>query len=742
MILEIPMEIESILYVAYSNTSIIVSIVLALLFWYRRNAPGARRMVLIMLFAAFWCFFDSLSDLSNSIPAKEFWGNLSYLWIALIPVAWLIFTLQFTKSEKYLRYRNLGFLLYIIPAITFLLVLTNDSHHLMISESRFIKTGQFLIWDQTFGWWGWIHATYSYLLLFSGIIHLVKKLTTLPRILRSQVVIILAAILVPVIINILYTFKISPSYPIDPTKFSFTFTGIVCFWGMFRFKLFEMIPAARNAVVEDMSGIMVILDNQNNIIDINTAAKNIFGGSDKDFVGKPIIDILGDRASIFIRYEHVLKVDEKISIDIKDGKKYYDLKITPLFDNKNRLIGRFIILYDISNLEEAINELKESRRSAEDANKAKSQFLAAMSHEIRTPLYGIIGMTELLAPANHTQEEKVYLQSVQSCANSLLDIINDILDFSKIEAGKMELEKTIFNLRNLMDMTVQTFSHQKIEKDIELVSNIDDAIPECLIGDPGRIRQIFVNLIGNAFKFTEKGKIEIRAERLDSENQQVLVRFSVLDTGIGIPEDKISSLFKSFQQIDNSTTRKYGGTGLGLAIVKNLTEMMGGNIQVESKLGIGSRFSFILPLLKSENNVAKIKPDSEVDFQGKDIHILLAEDNKVNQVLMAKILEKKKIRVDIAENGQAALCKLEEKNYDLILMDVQMPVMDGYETTLAIRRNEAVSGKHMPIIALTANATEEDKKKCLETGMDDYLTKPVKSEKLFGCLYKYIVERL
>jgi CheY-like chemotaxis protein len=288
-----------------------------------------------------------------------------------------------------------------------------------------------------------------------------------------------------------------------------------------------------------------------------------------------------------------------------------------------------------------------------------------------------------------------------------------------------------------MDTTAKAFSHNAREKGLAYSCSIDPAIPKKLIGDAVRVRQILVNLIGNAFKFTEKGRIVVKARLIKHEKQQAVVEFSVSDTGIGIPQDKIAGLFESFQQVDSSTTRKFGGTGLGLAIVKSLVTIMNGRIEVESRLGEGSTFIFSIPFEVSEKEDSKEITGAEPDFSGLNIDVLLVEDNKANQMLVKRLLEKKEMKVEVAGNGIEALRMLEEKAFDLIFMDIQMPEMDGYEATTAIRKNESITGKHTPIIALTANAAEDDKNACLKVGMDDFLTKPIRSENLYRCAYKY-----
>lgn len=456
---------------------------------------------------------------------------------------------------------------------------------------------------------------------------------------------------------------------------------------------------------------------------------------------------------------HLIEVSDKFSKgDLsKRAKIFRNNEIGGLSKAFNSMAEELNSL--INNLEEKVKDrttqfILEKER-AEEANMAKSQFLANMSHEIRTPMNGIVGFISLLEKTKLDSTQKDYLEIIKTSSDTLVGVINDILDISKIEAGRMEIENISFDIRSIFESTVFLYDAKAREKGIELNMLISSAIPNFVIGDPTKLRQVISNLVSNAVKFTQDGEIFIEVSLIKETDINVEILFKIRDSGIGIKEEEINKLFKPFSQADSSSTRKYGGTGLGLAICKRLVEMTGGTIGVKSETGKGSTFSFKLTFEKGKNSVIPamivegsiLKKDynnvfvtqhsaAEAKYNNK-LKILLVEDNDINIKFFVNSLKFFELTCDIAVNGVEALKAYEDKEYDIIFMDCQMPIMDGYEATREIRKIEAFQ-KHIPIIAMTAYSMKGDEDKCLEAGMDDYLSKPFDFQQVINILKKYV----
>ena len=393
------------------------------------------------------------------------------------------------------------------------------------------------------------------------------------------------------------------------------------------------------------------------------------------------------------------------------------------------------------NLEAKVKErtaqLEESRIQAESANRAKSLFLANMSHEIRTPMNGILGSLQLISSENYSKEDQEYLDAIQISAENLLVIINDILDFSKIEANKVELEKIPIKVHQIIKETISIVHFNSDKKGLYIkYKNEDLRLPEIMEGDPVRLRQIFLNLLSNAVKFTSVGGITVSHSIIQIENGRYTIEFIVEDTGIGIEKGKIAGLFDSFSQGDPSTTRKYGGTGLGLAITKKLVKMMDGDIRVESDIGVGSRFIFTIKAQIIRNYIEQEKTKAIYSALPADLRVLVAEDNELNQKIVSALLKKINIHADVAFNGVEVLELLKEKKYDIILMDIEMPEMDGIEATVRIKSN--ANYKSIFVVALTAHALTGERERILNHGFDDYLTKPIHLKDLRDLFSKWV----
>lgn len=431
-----------------------------------------------------------------------------------------------------------------------------------------------------------------------------------------------------------------------------------------------------------------------------------------------------------------------------------------IFDSEGRILEYAGVGRDTTDRREAEEALQQAKDAAETANRTKSLFLANMSHEIRTPMNVIIGMTHLARQAQEDGKRQYFLQTVQHSAESLLGILNDILDFSKMEAGQLHLNSVSFDLYELLDGIVATMNEAAVENGLKLHIALPEACPAAFIGDDLRLRQILLNLVGNAIKFTPAGSVTIGValENTNDNQGRTTLHFTVDDTGIGIPFEKLSLIFNNFEQADNSYVRKYGGTGLGLAICKQLTALMEGSIWVESWVNVGSTFHFTVPLRPSLQQVLAEKKTREVGPAAvmKNLHILIVDDNAMNRDLAGMILEGN--RVTAAGNGMEALAALASNSFDAVLMDVQMPVMDGLAATAIIRSveqgtplaielpdnmeaslTEKLQGKHLPIIAMTAHAMSEDKEMCRRAGMDEYITKPFQPDKFASTLQSLII---
>lgn len=422
------------------------------------------------------------------------------------------------------------------------------------------------------------------------------------------------------------------------------------------------------------------------------------------------------------------------------GHKWVSLRLALASGNDNEASAIAGVLDDISERRRHEQELRYAKEQAEEASRSKGEFLAMMSHEIRTPMNGVIGMTSLLLETKLDEEQTDFAETIQGSANILLKIINDILDVSRIEAGKLPIESYVFKTDSLINDVVHLIAPITEQKHLPLHQKIAPNLPPLLQGDADRIKQVLLNLLNNAIKFTEKGSITLAVELNHQDQDTATLTFNIIDTGIGLSDEQQKRVFQPFTQADSSTTRRYGGTGLGLTICRHLVELMGGEIHCESTVGNGSRFWFRLPLLLASQATLKAATQEERPQLNTQATILIVEDNPVNQQVVAKMLQKLGLNYEIAQHGREAMSKLSTSNiFDLVLMDCQMPIMDGFEATRHWREQEVLlSLPRLPIIALTANAMQGDEERCLAVGMDDHIAKPINLHSLSQILAKWL----
>ena len=494
--------------------------------------------------------------------------------------------------------------------------------------------------------------------------------------------------------------------------------------------------------IDTMQTLLIVCSEQGQVIHINPEAQKLLQLPEHRVNGHPLSYLLPSNAlkALDQEWQNLMSrnsgsLSTEFPLLDASGKQHtisWRMTLLKLSGETQVLLAGLDITEDVANqqaLESANNRIREALAQAEQANQSKSIFLANMSHEIRTPMNGIMGAAELALDTRLDEDQRHYLGIIHSSSQVLLDILNDILDLSKIEAGKLELENITFDLDSMLHDLHSLFQEPARRQGLELIYFYSGNLPGQWHGDPKRIRQIITNLISNAMKFTEQGRITLRVDGKAYRNNHYQLNISVTDTGIGIPQDKQQQIFSAFRQADSSTSRRYGGTGLGLTICRHLARAMDGDIKLESVQGEGSCFSLGIPLAAAEVTTSPVATLAGTNAQPLHGHVLLAEDNEVNQRVAGRMLEKLGLKCTVVADGLEAFRKVQRQHYDLVLMDINMPVMDGITATQRIRESDT-HNSHIPILALTANAMMEDKQRCLEAGMNGFISKPMRLDTL------------
>ena len=582
----------------------LIAAVLAIYIWDRRDVPGAKPAALLMAALFVWSAGHMLEFMGADLETKLFWAKIEFFGMAALPLATFIFALEFSGHTKWLTPQKF-WVLAALPTVTLILAFSNKIHQLLWSEWH-LETlmGNTSVLRFEYGLFYWISTAYAYGLLIAGTVLIIQALARRPEMYRGQIISILVGIAFPWVTNVVSNLV----YNFDLTPFAFIITSIAFAWSIFRHHLFESPPNAFETVIESMSDSVFILDMQNRIVNANLEAQQMLGLSADEIIGRQTSDVFVGQTNILDGYQHALNIREEIEIGSDSHNRHYELSISPLTDRFDKILGRAIILHDISDRKQAENAMAMARDQAVESSRIKSEFLARVSHELRTPLGVIRGYADLLSEPAYGELSELQKKAVSEITDStdrISDMVGELLDEARLAAGAVQLEIESFNPAEVLDNVKEKMSVLAGQKNLELKAELDPELPDKIVGDPIRIHQMVTNLTSNSIKFTKKGEVRIRFY-LNNTDQWAM---EVTDTGPGIPKEAHESIFEPFRQADSSIPRIFGGTGLGLSIVKHLTNLMNGAITVESEVGSGSTFTVFLPL----NNMVpeRVSPGSD-----------------------------------------------------------------------------------------------------------------------------------
>ncbi len=713
----------------------IISLVCALVYIFRGGSTYTQRLMLSFTIAELVHNVGFLFELLAKTEQEAMLAiKVEYLGGAAVAIFFMMFIFNYCGKKEHKIFERI---LLLCAVAVIVMMWTGDLHTLYYSDVEFVNTGAYPHVKLTYG-----PGFYFYVLTCTAtpwavsiwtLIQSIRKEKSSKRVRKLWVIIGGATFSFSVLV--LYLFRLFPE-GYDPTPLAMAFMFSVLVFLVWNRKDFDLNRTATETVFNSLGDCMITLNENHEVMMYNDVAKQMF----------PELEMYRKVQTVENFPVHILEAEEPESL--KMNGKHYEGRLRTVLDPEQIVRGYTILITDVTDTYEYIRELSEMRKKAEEANQSKSNFLANMSHEIRTPMNAIVGMSDLLIEKSHGREIYDYACDIKTAALNLLSIINDILDLSKVEAGKMELAEDEYFVEELVRDTVNLVKMSAEQKGLQFQVNVAEDIPRQLYGDEGRIRQILINIINNAVKFTKEGYVRLDVSGRYKDEENIALQFVVEDTGIGIKEEDIAVIFEAFRQLDMNRNRKTEGTGLGLAITKQLVTLMDGDIQLESEYGKGTRFIIRIKQrvvdkrsIKEEPAVHRVETVKETRmFVAKEYRVLLVDDNAMNRKVACAMLKPYGFQLAEASCGSAAIERVKRVEYDMILMDHMMPEMDGVEATKIIRSECGENGKKAVIIALTANAIQGAREMYLENGFDDFLSKPFDRSQMHELLDKWVPE--
>ncbi|MEZ4701730.1 MAG: histidine kinase N-terminal 7TM domain-containing protein [Rhodothermales bacterium] len=679
-------------FFVFSGLSVVPLIIYG---WQRRRLPSVSYFNAFNALVLLWCILATFEHSAIDLRLREGIVNALYVPIPFTSALWLLFAIAFARHRRWLDGRVVALIL-LIPTITAILAQTNPFHMLLFGPASMELRGDFLVLMRPRYAWFWVHTIYSYASVIAGATLIISHVVRKGPIYRKQGIVMSAGALLPLLVNLFYLLFWNHYLSIDLTPVALSFAAVIFAWGIFKYRIFDLVPIARSTLFDCTDDPVFILDSQDRLVDLNNAATLLFDVPTDGLIGEPLAEACPAHLAHLARLASSLEEPGELPVLYRDEERVYRVVSKRLLDQKDETLGRLLSLQNITALKRQESALIAAKEQAETAAQTKSDFLATMSHELRTPMNGVLGFSSLLQATPLDDEQSSYVDTIQTSGNILLALIDDILDFSKIEAGKVTLEQRPVVVHTCVEDALGRIAESAARKGIELTCSIALDVPFAIVGDEVRIGQVLGNLLGNAIKFTKKGEISLQVARIAppaGAPDRCTLRFSVSDTGIGIPPDRIETIFDAFTQADSSTTRRFGGTGLGLAISRQLSALMGGSIHAESVVGAGSTFHFTLKAGMSPMIAANASPHHALIGQ----RALLLSHHPTRRSYLGQLCRMWGMEVTLSpSHAEAEAYLTEEESPDVLIVDA-----GGAEATL-LRASLNRWRKRYAVISLTS----------------------------------------